>query len=73
MPAPPSSGRRPKVDGEATVQGVDQYQPENAVAKMLPVQVVAQRAGFYGNVRRSVGDKFMITDISRLGKWMKLV
>jgi len=71
MPAPPSSGRRPKVDGEATVQGVDQ--PENAVAKMPPVQVVAQRAGFYGNVRRSVGDKFMITDISRLGKWMKLV
>jgi hypothetical protein len=41
------------------------------VEPMVPMQVVALRPGFYGNVRRKEGDKFAIADKKHLGKWMK--
>lgn len=81
MPAPPLTGRRHKVEAQASADVVavgenilEPVKPALVEAKKSgPVMVVALRAGFFERVRRAPGDKFMIPDIALLGKWMKLV
>jgi len=83
MPAPPSSGRKPKVaeapapaaEVKAEEKKVEQPSPkqEEPVVKKAPFMVVALRAGFYERVRRAQGDKFMVDDEKKLGSWMKKV
>jgi hypothetical protein len=58
MPPLPS----PEKSGEAV---------EAKVIKSDKIEVVALAKGFYGQRRRSPGDKFMINSFADLGSWMK--
>lgn len=82
MPAPPSSGRKPKMasaEAEAVSEKAEEVkaevkQPEKKeVGPKGPFMVVALRAGFYERVRRAPGDKFLVDDVKKLGSWMKKV
>lgn len=35
------------------------------------IEVMAMRPGFFKQIRRKVGDKFMVSDMSKVGEWMK--
>ena len=37
------------------------------------INVIATRAGFYGNSRKVAGDKFTIDGEHQLGSWMKKI
>jgi hypothetical protein len=45
--------------------------PAAVSAEPKVIEVVAMRPGFFKQIRRKVGDKFVVSDMSKVGEWMK--
>jgi hypothetical protein len=63
---------------EAVEEKIDSSSPMPDSMKVVPVsvsgiKVVALRDGFYKNARKVEGNEFMVSDMSKVGSWMKCV
>lgn len=67
MPAPPPVADAP-VASEAQAAAVEA--PEMPVEQIRGIEVVAVRVGFYGQVRRKAGDRFLVKSFEQVGEWM---
>lgn len=78
-PAPKPGSK--KITGPVAANEIDltpksepEVPPEVEVAsKPAPIQVVALQAGFRGRTRVAPGTKFHVSDMSKVGEWMKCV
>lgn len=79
MPVPPIGGQVSSVDQEEEIQVVSSKPAESDSIKVVKpkpakgIEVIALQNGYFQNSRKVEGDRFFISDMSKLGKWMKCV
>lgn len=56
-----------------TADETDNSKVNIPLAPKSGIEVIATRKGFYGQMRKKVGDKFTVKKVEWLGEWMKCV
>lgn len=81
MPVPPIGGQvvEEPIIAQDEIPAISNKPAESDSVKIIKskspkgIEVVALQNGYFQNCRKVEGDRFFISDMSKLGKWMKCV